>query len=58
MSHKYYVWKRNDGYVSACTYMPQGWKTTRGDEVTFELLKTFDKWDNEIIDFIETNQCV
>jgi hypothetical protein len=51
---KYVVWKRSDGYVdSSCNYLPNGWKSASGEQVTFTHLKTFDVWGNECVDFIE-----
>lgn len=56
----YYVWRRNDGYVSAdCmttvkgsntnvpeTFAPCGWIPSDGSkEVTFEFIKKCDSWD-------------
>ncbi len=51
---KYYVWRRDDGYVSSTAgRMPMGWKTPDGREVTFEQLGVFDEWNQETIDLIE-----
>jgi hypothetical protein len=59
MSIQYYVWKRSDGHVSACTYMPQGWNDNKNDKpITFESLKTFDNWDNEVFNFITPHQTI
>jgi len=48
---KYFVWGRNDGYVSATCYMPNDWDTPDG-KVTFTHLATFDEWDGKVVDFI------
>lgn len=43
-THTYYVWRRNDGYVSAsANRMPNGWKHA-GGEVTFTQLLVTPHW--------------
>jgi len=48
---KYYVWRRNDGYVGCTCYEPRGWKNLSGEETTFDVLGVFNQWDQECIDF-------
>jgi hypothetical protein len=49
----YFVWRRNDGYVSAsCNFMPQGWRHPNG-EVTFEKLLETPCW-GEAADMIRS----
>lgn len=44
-SKVYYVWRRNDGYISAtCGSKPHGWTGTDGSVHTFEHLGEFEKW--------------
>ena len=42
---KYYVWRRNDGYIHAsCGGKPDNWNTVDGRHVSFEHLGEFDEW--------------
>lgn len=57
MPDKYFVWRRSDGYVDvSANRMPQGWKCSTGQVISFEHLATFDRWDAEVIDFIEAER--
>lgn len=53
---EYVVWKRSDGHIGVSVSMPTGWPVMENGKlvrnVTFELLKTFDKWGPEIIEYI------
>lgn len=49
---EFYVWKRSDNHVDCTTYMPQSWKTTDGDIVSFELLEKFSEWSEAVVAYI------
>lgn len=46
---KFYVWRRNDGYVAATDgHMPKGWNTQEGKTISFEQLGFFDYWPDAV----------
>lgn len=53
---KYYVYRRNDNHVFAVCYPVRDYKTSKGDSVTFELLRVFDDWTGDVVDFINAER--
>ena len=46
------VWKRSDGHVDCSCYVPRDYKQANGEMTTYEVLKVFESWDGETVDFI------
>ena len=54
MNRTYFVWKRNDGHVASTCYMPRNFIGANKKETTFDLLGSFDDWQ-DAYDLIKEN---
>jgi hypothetical protein len=43
-STRYYVWRRNDGYINATCYPVADWVGANGEVTSFVSLGVFDVW--------------